>query len=89
VRTFDQPQVFLFDEILRQRLIPIEEMHTPLMRGHLPAFNDVPIYRVNLSLPLRGNLFDNVVMVKHEGHCTTRALNVFADWHPCHWMHRL
>jgi len=37
-------------------------MHAPLMRGHLSAFNDVPIYRVNLALPLRGNLFDNVVV---------------------------
>ena len=47
-------------------------MHAPSMRRDLSALTDVPIYRVNLALPLRGNLFDNVVVVKHEGHCTTR-----------------
>src|ERR1700674_2293465 len=46
-------------------------MDAPLIRGHLSTFNDLPIYRVNFALPLRGNLFDNVVVVKHEGHCTT------------------
>jgi hypothetical protein len=46
-------------------------MHTPSVRRHLSALNDVPIYRVNLALPLRGNLFNNVAVMKHEGHCAT------------------
>jgi hypothetical protein len=41
------------------------------MRRHLSALNDVPIYRVNLALSLRGNFFDNVVVMKHEGHRAT------------------
>jgi hypothetical protein len=33
-------------------------------RTPLPAFNYVPRYSVDFALPLRGNVFDNVVVVK-------------------------
>jgi hypothetical protein len=40
-------------------------MYAPSMRRHRSALNDVLIYPVNLAVPLRGNLFDNVVVMKH------------------------
>jgi hypothetical protein len=41
------------------------------MGRHLSALNDVPIYRVNPAVPLRGNLFDNIVVMKHEWYFLT------------------
>jgi hypothetical protein len=45
------------------------------LMGDLPASE--PDYHANcrfsltVAMPLRGNLFDNVVVMKHEGHCAT------------------
>jgi hypothetical protein len=68
VRAIDQPQIHLSGELLKWRVGPVKEMHTPVMWDLLPAFNYVPRYSVDLALPLRANIFDNVVVVKARMH---------------------
>lgn len=49
MRTIDQPQILLSRELLEWSISPVEEMHTPLMWGPLPAFDYVPRYSVDLN----------------------------------------
>jgi hypothetical protein len=58
---------------------PVEEMHTPLMWGPLPAFDYVPRYSAILPCRFRGNVFDNVVVVKARMH-ETQILSLNLWW---------